>query len=147
MSTVPVARMSSLSSLYSTAPVFTPIRCNRSGESCTGARGVSILCSGMGSAIFIPVDGAAATGCASPDLVGGCCHWRDRYAQTPATTAKAVSQTREVLKTYLFIAVSLLSGIRDGPKRFRDPPASARIRASGRAGWRTKREHGRTVLD
>ena len=33
MSTVPVARMSSFSCLYSTVPVFTPMLCIRSGVS------------------------------------------------------------------------------------------------------------------
>ena len=47
MSTVPVARMSSLSCLYSTVPVLTPMLCIRSGVSWTGTSGVSIFCSGM----------------------------------------------------------------------------------------------------
>src|ERR1700738_5346989 len=137
MSTVPVARMSSLSCLYSTAPALTPILCIRSGVSWTGSSGVSIFVSDMADAVsFAPGSGPEATGCTSPDTgifiaLGSFAKW-EWYAQIPATTARTVIQTREVLKTYLFIAVSLLSEFRGVPKHFRDQRGSAHIRASGR---------------
>src|SRR5260370_31222088 len=135
MSTVPVARMSSLSCLYSTVPVLTPILCIRSGVSWTGTSDDSIFGSGVvGAASFAPGGGPEATGCTSPDIgmfiALGCFAKWERYAKIPATTAKIAIQTSEVLKTYLFIEVSLLSAIRGGLKRFRDPRGSPHIRAS-----------------
>src|ERR1700733_5267206 len=137
MSTVPVARMSSLSRLYSTVSFITPILCIRSGVSWTGTSRVSIFCSGMTDAVsFAPGGGPEAKGCASPEtgvfMVVGCFTKWERYAQMPATHARIVIQTREVLKTFLFIAVSLLSEFRGVPKQFRDQQGSAHIRASSR---------------
>src|ERR1700752_3676359 len=110
MSTVPVARMSSLSSLYSTVPVLTPMLCIRSGVSCTGTSGVSIFVPGVdGAGSFAPAGGPDATGFTSPDIgifiALGCFAKWERYAQMVAKTARIAIQTREVLKTYLFIAV------------------------------------------
>src|ERR1700687_1474900 len=109
--------------------------CIRSGVSCTGTSGVSIFRSGIFIAdCLTSVDGPAATGCTSPDIgvfiALGCFAKWERYAQIPARTTSMAIQTRDVLKTYLFIAVSLLSAIRDGLKQFRDLRASAHIRAS-----------------
>src|SRR5258708_17351942 len=135
MSTVPVARMSSLSRLYSTVPVLTTMIGIRSGVSSTGTSGVSIFVSGMdGAGSFAPAGGPEATGCTSPDIgifiALGCFGIWERYAQVPAKTPRIAIQTSEVLNTYLFIAVSLLSEIRGGPKQLRDQRKSARIRAS-----------------
>src|SRR5580692_569299 len=136
MSTVPVARMSSLSCLYSTVPVLIPMLCIRSGVSWTGTSGVSIFVPGMdGAGSFPSAGGPEATGCTSPDIgmfiaLGRFAQW-ERYDQMPAKTARIAIQTREVLKTYLFIAVSLLSEFRAGSKRFRDLRGSAHIQASG----------------
>jgi len=61
--------MSSLSRLYSAVPNITPMRCIRSGVSCTGASGVSVFCSGIEeSAAFVPDDGPEAAGWTSPDI-------------------------------------------------------------------------------
>src|SRR5258707_11064987 len=135
MSTVPVARMSSLSSLYSTVPALTPMLCIRSGVSCTGVSGVSIFVPGIDDAgSFASAGGPEATGCTSPDIgvfiALGCFAKWERYDQMPTKTVRIAIQTREVLKTYLFIAVSLLSEFRDGPKRFRDRRGSAHTQAS-----------------
>src|SRR5258708_9688558 len=134
MSTVPVARTSSLSCLYSTLPVLTPMRCIRSGVSWTGTSGDSIFCSGMDGVVsFAPGGGPEATGCTSPDIgifiTLGCFAKWERYAQAPMNTARIAIQTSEVLNTYLFIAVSLLSEFRDGPKWFRDLRGSVHIQA------------------
>src|SRR5882762_1451253 len=136
MSTVPVARGSSLSCLYSTVLVFTPMLCIRSGASWTGTSGVSIFCPGIFDAdCCASVDGPVATGCTSPDvcifIALGCFAKWERYAQIPARTARIAIHTSEVLNTYLFIAVSLLSKFRDGLKRFRDLRESAHIQALG----------------
>src|SRR3981189_2266032 len=136
MSTVPVARTSSLRCLYSTLPALTPMLCIRSGVSWTGTSGVSIFCSGIDGAVsFAPGGGPEATGCTSPDvgifIALGCFAKWERYAQIPARTTRIAIHTSEVLNTYLFIAVSLLSEFRDAPKRFRDRRGSAHIQASG----------------
>src|SRR5579859_5782666 len=127
--------MSSFSCLYSAAPNITPMLCIRSGVSCTGASGASVFCCGIEeSAAFVPKDGPEAAGWTSSDIamfvvIDGFVRCK-RYTQIPARIASTAIQTREVLKTYLFIAVSLLSGIRDGLGQLRDLQASVRIRAS-----------------
>src|SRR5579863_6076023 len=127
--------MSSLSCLYSAAPNITPMLCIRSGVSCTGASGVSVFCCGFEESVaFVPDDGPEAAGWTSPDIamfvaIDGFVRC-ERYTQIPAKTASTAIQTREVLKTYLFIAVSLLSGIRDGLAQLRDLQASAHIQVS-----------------
>src|ERR1700745_2980704 len=98
--------------------------------------GASIFCSGMDGAGSLAVgDGPAATGCTPPDIgisiaIGVRLRW-ERERHIPAKTARTKIQTREVLKTYLFIAVSLLSASQGGPKQLRDRRGSLRIRASG----------------
>ena len=62
ISTVPVARISSLSCLYSTVPVLTPMLCIRSGVSCTGTSGASIFCSGMDGAGIVRSAGRRTRG-------------------------------------------------------------------------------------
>jgi hypothetical protein len=82
--------------------------------------------------------GPAAAGCTSPDgdiafeesMLGCFLNQCDRYENIPTTTAKMASQKSEVLNTYLFIAVSLLSEIQGGPEKFRDQRASAQTEAS-----------------
>src|SRR5258708_5179714 len=98
--------------------------------------GVSIFVPGKdGAGSFASAGGPEATGCTSPDIgifiALGCFAKCERYDQMPAKIARIAIQTREVLKTYLFIAVSLPSEFRDGPKRFRDLRGFAHIRASG----------------
>jgi hypothetical protein len=94
-----------------------------------------VFCCGIEeSAAFVPEDGPEAAGWTSPDIavfavIDGFVLW-ERYTQIPARTARTAIQTREVLKTYLFIAVSLLSGIRDGLVQLRDLQSSVRIQAS-----------------
>src|SRR5258707_4979805 len=132
MSTVPVARTSSLSCLYSTVPVLTPMLCIRSGVSWTGTSGVSIFGSGVdGAGSFASGGVPEATGCTSPEvcifIALGCFAKLERYAKIPARTARIAIHTREVLNTYLFIAVSLLSKFRDRLKRVRDPVAFDRF--------------------
>src|SRR5260370_38866396 len=135
MSTVPVGRMSWLRCLYSTVAVLSPMLCIRSGVSWTGTSGVSIFCPGVdGAGSFAPEGGPEATGCTSPDIgifiALGCFAKWERYAQVPAKTPRIAIQTSEVLNTYLFIAVSLLSEFRGVPKQLHDQQESARIRAS-----------------
>jgi hypothetical protein len=89
--------------------------CILSGVSWTGTSGASIFISGIsdmdGFGSSAVAGGPAATGCVSPDIgvfmaAGSWIEW-ERYAQIPATTIRTAIQTREVLKIYLFIAVSL----------------------------------------
>src|ERR1700691_5198628 len=101
-----------------------------------GTSGVSIFRSGLdGAGSGIAGDGPAATGCTSPDvgifIVCGCFARGDLYAQIPAPIASTTTKTREVLKTYLVIAVSLQSEFQYEPTQLRDLQASLRIRALG----------------
>src|ERR1700693_3742700 len=72
MATVPVARISSCTAFRSATPNFTPMDCNRSAESWTGARGVSVGGGVELEELFWP--GSDATlgaetpeGCGAPD--------------------------------------------------------------------------------
>src|SRR5258708_17023750 len=107
--------------LYSRGLVFTAMLCSRPAVRWTGTSGVSIFVPGwVGTGSFAPAGGPEATGWTSPGIgifmaVGCFAKW-ERYAQIPATTARTAIQTSEVLKTYLFMPMSLLSQFRDGPK-------------------------------
>src|SRR5258708_26136305 len=107
--------------LYSRGLVFTAMLCSRPAVRWTGTSGVSIFVPGMdGTGSFAPAGGPQATGWTSPDIgifiAMGCFAKWERYAQIPATIARTALQTSEGLKTYLFIAVALLSALRHEAK-------------------------------